>query len=258
MTTGETMHDGRALSPRQSARLALGREVQTALEVIATTLVQGKPQSAAMLSSLRVLEAYAKVYCKVVRKDPAMIVARVDAVRFAIKTYDPTTARAALEAIAEYLGNIEIRTPSQPARLRAAVKPRAIAMDGKGLPPEFKLVEPGVPETDRGRCVFDAQAASDVMADYTAHALDVMIDLENRALDDRQNSRALGWCKLKVRSDGSLWAVDATWRAEGGGSFGGQRYASPAVEIDPKTRRIMRVLNIGIAKQFTKMEARHS
>jgi hypothetical protein len=228
------MIEGRSSSPWLAARLALGRDVQTALETIASALLHGKDTSAAMLSSL---EAYAKVFCT---KDPAVILSHVDAVRSAITSNDPPAARTALEAIAEYLGNVEIRTPSQPLKLRVAVKPRTVPMCNDVLPSEFKLLEVGRPETEKGRCLFDEQAARDVMADYESRGLDVMIDLD---------AVARGSCKLKLRSDGSLWAVDARWTPDGAPRLreGRQRYIAPAVEVDWKTRRIIKIIGLAMS-----------
>lgn len=113
-------------------------------------------------------------------------------------------------------------------------------------------------ETENGRFLFDADSARAVMAAYKRHGVDRMIDLEHLSLDDQApnfDPDARGWFKLELRADGSLWAVDVRWTADGARRLAEktQRYVSPAFLADPKTKRVSKIINTAI----TAMPATH-
>ena len=132
-------------------------------------------------------------------------------------------------------------------------KPICLAVSGSQLPTEFRLFVSGWNETENGRLLFDAKAASTVMAAYSAWGVDVMIDLEHQMLDTQAGAAdptardARGWCKLELRN-GELWATAVSWTPDGAKRLTEkrQRYVSPAVDVDPKSKRITQLINIAI------------
>ena len=130
----------------------------------------------------------------------------------------------------------------------------ALGGEGEELPTEFRLFTPGWNNTKNGRFLFDKTAAASVMSAYKAWGVDLAIDLEHNMLDvepgaaDPTARDARGWCKLELRPDGSLWACDVKWTADGAQRLKNrtQRYVSPAFECDPKTKRVTAMMNIAI------------
>lgn len=127
----------------------------------------------------------------------------------------------------------------------------ALDTSGEELPAEFRLFVAGWNETENGNYLFDDEAAAAVMAAQDAHQVDRMIDLEHLSLDTESNNfdpDARGWCKLELRDDGSLWAVDVKWTEDGAQRLRDkrQRYVSPAFEIDPETKRVTKIVNIAL------------
>lgn len=140
--------------------------------------------------------------------------------------------------------------------LSTAIEP---STDGK-LPTEFRIFVAGWNDTSKGRFLFDSEAAASVMASYKEHGVDLMIDLEHQSLDDETPEEptardARGWCKLALKDDGSLWAVDVTWTPDGTARLKAksQRYISPAFTSDRETRRVTGMVNVAI----TGMPATH-
>lgn len=129
-----------------------------------------------------------------------------------------------------------------------------VALTADGAPPDrFRLFTPGWNVTEKGKFLFDAQAAKDVLAARAAWGVDCMIDLEHQALNaqipaDPTARDARGWCQLELAADGSLWAVGVKWTPDGAERLSQkrQRYVSPAFEIDPETKRIVSLTNIAI------------
>lgn len=142
------------------------------------------------------------------------------------------------------------------------IRKRAIklAIEGDELPTEFRLFKKGWNVTENGKFLFDDKAAKAVMAAYQSWGVDLMIDLEHQSLEveggapDPTARDARGWCKLELR-DGELWACDVKWTADGVSRLSEkrQRYISPAFEADPKTKRVLKMINVAI----TAMPATH-
>lgn len=128
-----------------------------------------------------------------------------------------------------------------------------LAVDLESLPTEFRLFAKGWNSTENGKFLFDDAAAKSVMAAYTKWGIDLPIDLEHQMLEldgnapDPAARDARGWCKLELR-DGELWACDVKWTPDGAQRLTNktQRYISPAFESDPKTRRVLKMINIAI------------
>jgi hypothetical protein len=129
----------------------------------------------------------------------------------------------------------------------------ALAADG-ALPTEFRLFTKGLNTTEKGDVIFDSIAAKSVMAAYRKWGVDLSIDLEHGMLEvepgapDPTARDARGWCKLELRPDGSLWAVDVRWTPDGARRLTEktQRYISPTFLPDPKTNRVVKMFNIAL------------
>jgi len=118
------------------------------------------------------------------------------------------------------------------------------------LPTEFRIFKRGLNTSSKGTFLFDAQAARDVMADFSKHGADIMIDLEHLSIDEESSAYdpdARGWCKLAVRN-GELWAVDVSWTPDGAARLTAksQRYISPTFLYDKATRRVFAIHNAAI------------
>lgn len=128
----------------------------------------------------------------------------------------------------------------------------AAGVDG-ALPTEFRLFVKGWNDTEKGRFLFDDDAAASVMTAYASWGVDLMIDLEHQSLEvepgapDPTARDARGWCRLELRN-GELWACDVRWTPDGTARLQNktQRYVSPAFEADPETNRVLQMINIAI------------
>lgn len=137
---------------------------------------------------------------------------------------------------------------------RVAVRCLAVELRPDGsLPSEFRLFVAGWNETENGRFLFDGEAAKQVLAAYTDWGVDLAIDLEHQMLEpgiapDPTAKDARGWCSLELRPDGSLWAVNVKWTADGAARLSErrQRYVSPAFSVDPDTSRVTAIINVAI------------
>ncbi len=135
----------------------------------------------------------------------------------------------------------------------------AAPMVGAEPPTSFRLFGAGWNDTEKGRFLFDDEAARAVMAAYEAHGVDRMIDLEHLSLDPEArhyDPDARGWCRLQLRN-GELWAVDVRWTDDGRERLSGkrQRYISPAFKYDPDTRRVLELWNVALVAQPATREA---
>jgi phage I-like protein len=132
----------------------------------------------------------------------------------------------------------------------------AVIFNGDALPAEFRIFTAGLNVTTNAEqpFVFDAKAAAAVMAEYRAHGVDVMIDLEHLSLEQESNAYdpdARGWCKLELRQSPAgpeLWAVDVTWTPDGEARLRDkrQRYISPFFAFAKDSRQIMAIHNVAI------------
>lgn len=129
----------------------------------------------------------------------------------------------------------------------------SLSVEGEALPTEFRLFQAGWNETEKGNFLFDDKAAKSVMASFEKWGIDRPIDLEHQMLDveggapDPTARDARGWCRLELRN-GELWACDVRWTPDGAERLRDkrQRYVSPAFESDPKTGRILKIINVAI------------
>jgi hypothetical protein len=121
-------------------------------------------------------------------------------------------------------------------------------------PTAFRLLKPGLNETEKGALLFDAAAATAVMQRFQQQGVDLMIDLNHDSLDEnarrtrRDAADAVGWCRLEVRPGPELWAVAVRWNDEGTARLAKktQRYISPVAFYEPDTRRVREIFNLAL------------
>ncbi len=120
---------------------------------------------------------------------------------------------------------------------------------GDEPPAEFQIFTAGLVETVKGTFVFDRAAADAVMAEYHAHAIDLMIDYDHASLDTgvdpALSGKAAGWFNLELRN-GALWAVNVRWCPPAADALRRKewRFMSPAFEVSGD--RIVAVMNVAI------------
>ena len=139
--------------------------------------------------------------------------------------------------------------------------PIRLSASGDAAPTEFRLFQKNWNATQKGSVLFDDVAAKSVMAAYREWGIDLCVDLEHASFDvepgaaDPHARDARAWFKLELRN-GELWAVGCKWTEDGAARLAAktQRYISPAFEIDPKTKRVMKVLNCAL----TSLPASHN
>ena len=124
-------------------------------------------------------------------------------------------------------------------------------MAGDTPPTEFRIFASGPIDTTKGSFTFDEASAAAVMADYTAHGIDLMIDYDHASLspmpvDPALSARAAGWFKLAVRN-GELWAVDVRWTDPAKAALTAKewRFMSPAFTTDD-AGRVTSLLNVAL------------
>jgi phage I-like protein len=125
----------------------------------------------------------------------------------------------------------------------------AIALtDSKEPPAAFQIFALGETPTSKGTLLFDAEAATQVMAAFQAQGNELSIDYEHQSLTDPPvRAPAAAWFGLEVRADG-LWAVNVRWTRDADAHLraGEYRYFSPAVELDSDTGRVLRLINLAL------------
>lgn len=120
-----------------------------------------------------------------------------------------------------------------------------------GEPPvEFKIWDWGENKTLRGSVVLDEESASEMMAAYKDHGIDLVIDYEHQTFNSEENGQsapAAGWYKPEVRQDG-IWATAVQWteRAREYLKSREYRYFSPSALLDVKTRRPTQLLPMAL------------
>lgn len=138
------------------------------------------------------------------------------------------------------------------ARLRAlGAHTIDVAVDGAAPPTEFRLFKAGPNETTKGTFLFDAEAATAVMAAAAQRdGVDYPIDLEHLSLESTDSRGfdpdARGWFCLAVRN-GELWAVNVRWTPDGQRRLSErtQRYVSPAFTVDDDNR-VTEIVNVAL------------
>lgn len=125
----------------------------------------------------------------------------------------------------------------------------SFAGDGN-VPTELRLFHAGVNEYNDGdRLLFDDEAAKSVMSRYSMRGIDMMADYEHQSLARppiEAPASAKKWMP-EVRN-GDLYATDIRWtdRAKSMIAAGEYRYYSVAAKVDPKSNRIVEMINFAL------------
>jgi len=124
-----------------------------------------------------------------------------------------------------------------------------VEVDGDKLPTEVRLFKFGENPTEKGKFIFDAESARQVIEAYKAHGVRKMFDLEHLSLDpDCPNfdPDPRAWSDLEAREDG-LYSVAVDWLPDGARRLREklQPYVSPAFEVDDDNR-ITKIINIAM------------
>jgi phage I-like protein len=134
---------------------------------------------------------------------------------------------------------------------RSRVTSLSIAIAGDEPPSEFRIFAAGKNATTKGTFTFDEVSAKSVMAEYTAHGIDLALDYDHAmvgglSLDPAQSGKAAGWFNLEVRN-GELWAVNVRWTEPAAEALRRKewRYMSPAFSADEKGH-VTSLLNVAI------------
>lgn len=121
---------------------------------------------------------------------------------------------------------------------------------GKQPPKEFRIFAFGTTETTHGPYVFDQDSAKEVLADRQRRGVDTPLDYEHASVEvppPPTGAPAAGWLDLELRDDG-LWAVNVRWTPRAAEYLRNSeyRYFSPALRLDPKTRRVKSLINVAL------------
>jgi phage I-like protein len=127
----------------------------------------------------------------------------------------------------------------------------ALDISGQDPPESFQLFGPGVTPTTKGDVLFDEQSTADVMGAYDDHGkADLPVDYDHGMLSfitTPDSGKAAGWFNPGV-VDGALWALNVQWTPKADEALRNRefRYFSPAVELDAKTRRVTKLINVAL------------
>lgn len=135
------------------------------------------------------------------------------------------------------MGLIEIRAVAQ------------LGLESDAAPSEFRLLAAGWNDYADGKLLFDAEAAQSVMQRYEARGLELTADYEHQSLTHppvEAPASAKRW--VPELRGGELWATSIAWtkRAAQYISEGEYRYFSIAARVEPKTKRIVELINFGL------------
>jgi hypothetical protein len=126
-----------------------------------------------------------------------------------------------------------------------------VLRDRTGLPVAFRLFRAGLNSTSQGPVLVDDAALADVMSSYTKRGVDCMIDLQHASVTRSpripNGADARGYGRLESVG-GELWLTGVRWSPDGEARLRSlrQRYPSPVVFINRKTRRLMQVINVAL------------
>lgn len=135
--------------------------------------------------------------------------------------------------------------------VKGAHRTLSIVLTGDEPPSEFRIFTAGKVETTKGTFIFDEAAAIAVMAEFTTHGTELMVDYDHASLaglslDPAQSGKAAGWFGIEVRA-GELWAVNVRWTEVAASALRAKewRYMSPAFATDQEGR-ITSLLNVAL------------
>ncbi|MFP3866884.1 MAG: phage protease [Desulfobacteraceae bacterium] len=115
----------------------------------------------------------------------------------------------------------------------------ALSIETSGIPEWIRILPLGLISLGDGRPGFevDQEAIDNLVSQFAARGLDMVVDYEHQTLEGGQ-APAAGWIKcLESREDG-LWAR-VEWTEKGRDYLNNReyRYFSPVLTLDPETRR---------------------
>jgi hypothetical protein len=124
-------------------------------------------------------------------------------------------------------------------------------------PTAFRIWASGLTKTDKGDSIFNAQAAERLMLDQATRGTLYSIDVDHMSLSSSapiESRKAVGWHQLEVRLDVAglpeLWAVAVQWTDAVRSGLEQDppewRYFSPAYDVHPETREVLRYLNTAL------------
>jgi|GEM_PF-4583610 len=124
-----------------------------------------------------------------------------------------------------------------------------VELSGSAAPSEFVLLKSGLNPCEGGDLLFDAAAATSVMATYQKRGIQLMADYEHQSLVHPPivaPASAKKW--IPELRNGDLVAGNIAWtdRAAKMITDGEYRFFSIACRVDPKTNRVMSVINFGL------------
>jgi phage I-like protein len=122
-------------------------------------------------------------------------------------------------------------------------------LNSSAVPTEFTLLRAGFNEFVDGKLLFDDTAAQSVMQRYQARGLELMADYEHQSLSVPPvvaPASAKKWTP-ELRN-GDLVAANIQWTEKAASMIaaGEYRYWSIACRVDPKTMRVVEVVNFGL------------
>jgi hypothetical protein len=116
---------------------------------------------------------------------------------------------------------------------------------------EFRIFSAGKVPTRKGTFLFDDQAATSVLKTFREWGIDrLSIDYEHTATSGGTASGAApaaGWFEPEVRK-GELWAASVEWTPTAAKMIEDReyRFVSPTFLTEPKTNRVIEVLNVAL------------
>jgi len=126
-----------------------------------------------------------------------------------------------------------------------------VAPDG-APPASFTILAAGTTDTSKGTILFDQEAAKDVVQAFTEHGQGQLpVDYDHGMLgliSTPESGSAAGWFTPSVNDAGDLVANDVQWTPRGAEKLSQReyRYFSPALYIDPDSRRVSKLVNVAL------------
>lgn len=125
-----------------------------------------------------------------------------------------------------------------------------VSLGGRTPPTEIRIFKTGKVLTTKGTFLFDDKAGASVMKAWTSYGNDLCFDYEHQAVNPDARAgegKSAGWFKLELRADG-LYAVGIKWTDQAASQIAKAewRYFSPTFDYDPKTGRILELVNVAL------------
>ena len=128
------------------------------------------------------------------------------------------------------------------------------ALPAGRAPTEFRILPKGTTTTTKGVVLFDDEAARRVLEAFRSHGVPMLpFDFEHAMANPEtppSEKVAAGWFKPEVRN-GELWASAIEWTERGRKGVESKEFRFPSLWgfIDAATRRLMRLINVGLVNR---------